>query len=362
MKLIIYVIIFSVLTLFMPGASFSGIIFEDDFADTGVGWVGASGFNYQQDANLVNWDYFKVPSSGSLRTVSGGQNGTPAMQFGYDIGGASLALSLGKFLTNSKGQGYSEIYIRYQVKLDQNWKSGDGTTNYWKWFRLFQNRDPNVNINIQAENDSPKDTRFIICNISNNPPVWGCGATTNSQNGKSVSDPFTKVSFSGSQTCSTCGHFESIQEWDFDNSTGLLPSYPSTQNWHTIEWHIKLSTGTCNSSGTGTENGVLEMWLDGVKQTTSLRYSQKNGENDKCNALPTNKYGGGINWITVFDNMASWSDEWNVTPPSPAGVKYLYLDNVVLSTSYIGTNYAIGGGSPPDTIAPAPPPSVWFKI
>ncbi len=355
MKLSSGLIAFILLILAFPCIGVSGIIFEDDFSATGVGWVGTPGIAYQNSSALKNWDYYKLPSNASMATVAGGQNGTPVMRFGYQIGGASLALSLGKFLTTQQSQGYSELYIRYRVKLDQNWKSGDGTVNYWKWFRLFQNRNPQVSINGQGETDGAQDTRFIVCNTVNNPPTWGCATTTNSQNGDSAADPFTKIYFSGSSTCSTCGHFESISEWDFDNATGLLPSYPSTQNWHTLEWHIKLSTGTCNTSGTGTENGVLEMWIDGVKQTTSLTYSQNNGEDDRCNALPTNKYGSGINWITVFDNMANWSDYWNVAPPSSSGVKYVYLDDVVIADSYIGPSYVIGGGQAPDTMPPTSP-------
>lgn len=357
MKLINNLYLLIILIIFIPSVSVSGIIFEDDFSDTGVGWSGTPRPVWQADPALKNWDHFQVPPGGSLVTVPGGQNGTPAMRFGYQIAGASLALTLGKFLTKQQSQGYSELYIRYQIKLDQNWKSGDGTVEYWKWFRLFQNRDPQKWIGVQDEPSGAQDTRFIICNVSNNPPTWGCAATTNSQNGESANDPYTMIRFSGSSTCPTCGHFESISEWDFDNSTGLLPSYPSVQNWHTLEWHIKLSTGTCNTSGTGTENGVLEMWIDGVKQTTNLTYTRPNGEDDICRALPTNKYGGGINWISVFDNMGNWSDYWNVTPPSPAGVKYLYLDNVVISDSYIGPNYVVGGSPPPpqDTMPPASP-------
>lgn len=352
-----FLIIFS-LILVMPSVSLSGIIFEDDFSDTGVGWT-ASNTNgsYATDVNLKNWSFYKAPSTStaSLGTVSGGLNGTPMMRIGYQWGGgASQAMVLGKHLTGDKNKGYNELYIRYTVKLDTAFRAGDGTQNYWKWFRLFQDITPG-NINNEGENDAPQDTRFIVATASNNPPKWGGMFNTN-RNNASVDGQSYKIYFNP-ENCETTssGCFEAIPGWRFNNSTGILDN-PTPQNWHTLEWHIKLSDNDCNTSGTGSENGIFEMWIDGVKQTSSLKYSQKNGETKICSAIPTMQYQGGINWINVFDNMGGWSDTW-------ISARYVYLDNVVISDSYIGPNYVVSDGGAPlppqDSMPPAPPPSLW---
>jgi hypothetical protein len=231
------------------------------------------------------------------------------------------------------------------VKITPNFYGGNGTVGAWKWFRLWQNRNPSLSPSVQGEQDSPCDTRYIIGTVSNNPPRWGGLWSANVNDcGGSVTGARYSVKFSGSQPCSTCGFFESIQEWDFSQTTGELIN-PTPQNWHTIEWHYKLNTGTGNCDGT--ENGVYEVWIDGVKQTALLDIKANDGAPTGCTAPPLKKYGIGINTFILFDNIQKWTVNWSSST-------YIYIDNVVISTSYIGPNYVVGSGSQ-DTTPPSPP-------
>ena len=109
------------------------------------------------------------------------------------------------------------------------------------------------------------------------PSTWKVTSAINDINGDSH-EWLTKVKFSGTtSTCSDCGHFESVPGWDFDNNGFLTQGYFNPQQWHILEWHIKLSTGTCNAVGTGTENGVFEMWIDGVKQNNNYLVTSMGG-------------------------------------------------------------------------------------
>jgi glucuronoarabinoxylan endo-1,4-beta-xylanase len=325
----------------------SGIIFEDDFSDD-AGWTGGTTIGWGLNPPS-KWTAYKNPPGSSLSIESGkGQYGTPAAKIGWQIASQAQASSLAKHLTGNKNTGYDELYIRYQVKFDDNWKSGsDGTdTQTWKWWRLWQYRSPTDTYE-WSENNGARDTRFIISNLNLNPPVWHVAASPN-VNGNSNIQPYVKLWWSYSPGAGN-GSFEQVSDWEIErppsSNAGLFKNYAlgKPQGWHTIEWHIKLST--IDQPG----NGIFEMWVDGVKQK-KFDGVQNNYGASGWTELPTKKYMGGINFLTVFDNMQVWSKYWD-QPPGTPGTRYLYLDNVVVSSSYIGPNYIVGATSPSPTYA-----------
>ena len=113
-----------------------------------------------------------------------------------------------------------------------------------------------------------------------------------------------------------------------ENVTGNIDingNFDDAQTWHSFEVHIKLASS--DEAG----DGILEIWLDGVKQGA---LDEQQIEHYPTNASPTNFFptdtlGVGINYITIMDNASyfDWSEQ-----------HYIYIDDVTISTSYIGEN------------------------
>ena len=108
--------------------------------------------------------------------------------------------------------------------------------------------------------------------------------------------------------------------------------WPSDGNWHNYEFRAKIN------SAPGSADGMVEVWIDGVKV-----FSKNN--------VPWVLAGGDMsrywNIIDVLDNadLTAYSLADHVTQKK-------YLDDVVVSTSYVGPDYVIGAT---DSIAPAAP-------
>ena len=111
----------------------------------------------------------------------------------------------------------------------------------------------------------------------------------------------------------------------------ILLNWEEIQDWHCIEFHIKLS------SSWEADDGVIELWFDGIKQTGAfnhhaIAYANNPGGVENPNAwnnyAPTPKLGTGINYIVLHDNANSYLD-WSEQA-------YVYIDDVVISTEPIG--------------------------
>ena len=96
--------------------------------------------------------------------------------------------------------------------------------------------------------------------------------------------------------------------------------------WYTLEYHVKLSS---------TSNGVLEMWVDGVRTYTTNRVTCNSGCND-------------MGYIMIMGWM-------NGADPQSG---YYEIDNIVMSRSYIGIP---GATSQPTLTPPAAPTSLSIK-
>jgi len=108
----------------------------------------------------------------------------------------------------------------------------------------------------------------------------------------------------------------------FGNPTTEIPLFtvPDDGDWHFYLYRMKLN------SATGVQDGILESWIDGVKQTANCRY-------DLDYAIKSTSYfrGGALSRLSIglgnaFENELFWQDSW----------KALLIDDFVVSTEYIG--------------------------
>ncbi len=320
------------------------IIFETNFSND-VGWSPPVASVWQTSDLPTGWSGFKRPANSTVDVIEDASAvGGYALRLGYQIGTTVSALTLGKHLTRDKDTGYTELYVRYHVKFGTNWKSGThgSDTQYWKWGRFWQYRTPTGTAD-WSENFGDKDTRYVLWTFTGKPsPYIACTASDN-VNGNSASGQFVRLDWALDPE--TEGHFETIDDWDInrtsDGNAGLFDLYPTAQTWHFIEYRVKLSSDGAPSEG----DGVFEVWIDGAKQPKWGRITNKNGASG-FTELPTKQYQGGMNWFTCFDNMSKWSLAWDSEPPvGDTGVKFIYVSDIVISDSAIGTSYVVGGGS-----------------
>lgn len=394
LNFLIVTAVFSTVSFSFSNSAKAAIIFEDDFSGNtncpnNICWSASQSGTWKSDTPLrmdgiSRWTAYKrsTPETSMIILGAGKDGIKPAWRLGYNAAPVAGALSLAQHLTGSPTVGYDELYVRYQFKFSDDWRSGQSgiDMDYWKWIRLWQGRNTTILNNDWSENEvgaTPKDTRYIIHNFGGSSlSNWACMGASWSDNVNADSTDGSQFGFSynnskwGSDPTrpnSTDGCLGSMKGLNIqkagDPYPGYFETYPSgSQTWHTIEYHFKLST-------TQAGNGVFELWLDGIKQRTDfdkakalfgscsnyLYTTKLTCENASeiwtpaaMTYLNTMPYSGGINFIVFFDNMSNWSAEWGTTP------RYLYIDNIVVSTSYIDNNYIPGGGSS-DTISPAAP-------
>ncbi len=101
-----------------------------------------------------------------------------------------------------------------------------------------------------------------------------------------------------------------------DTSTYLFDKYLDDNTWHHIEYHIKLND-------VGSSNGLIDVYIDGVAiNDGAAGLELRTDVNDK------------IMSIMLFDNYQK---------RSASGDQSLYIDDIVVSTTYIGKDYVIDG-------------------
>lgn len=334
------------------GAAFSAhadVIFESDFsADTGYLLPSNSGLWNGGSVSPVEppsgWDAVKG-REGTVSVVSGaGIDGSNALRLSWSADESQPVVSLGKHLTGNENTGFEEVYVRYRVRLPENFRAGRSgmSLGHWKWGRLWQNTSPtNQRPNNWGENR--ENSGYVVWNFNGTPPYTMASATWSENTGDNLQfgssggarqrlDYF----ISGSDRRTAPGYFESL--WPFDETTRKLLDLE--QQWHTIEWRFKLA------SDAGSQDGVFEMWWDGVNQGSFARLLAQGGAPDRS-GIPTTNLGSGFNFLTVFDNLVTWNKDWNL----PGVEGHILVSDVVVSTSPIGVNYVINGGgaeeSPP---------------
>lgn len=319
------------------------IIFETDFSnDTGYSVEGTALWNGGNDSDVpvpTGWDGVITSYGSKLSVVSGaGMNGGNAMKFEWNPVASQPTISLGKHLTGDSATGFNEIYIRYKVKLPNGFMAGsDGSDpQYWKWGRLWQNTSTdNTAPNKWTENR--ENSSYVIWTFSNAKPymtatsTWAANPSTGSELG-SAGGPRYKLDY-----------FDT-NDWDPENSLGAFEHFwnlnddvrpaelenNSSQTYHTIEYRFKLA------SSESSEDGVFEMWWDGIAQGEPRRITEHGGA-QRRSGIPTTVNGSGFNFFLLFDNIAGWNTLWD----DPQVEGYVYIDDIVISDSYIGPDYQV---------------------
>jgi hypothetical protein len=340
--------------IFITTTSYSEIIFQTNFSeDTGYRVSNVELWNGGGIRNVkppVGWDGVRASGNSVISVESGmGINGSNALKLKWDPDQSQPNINLGKHLTGKKNIGYDELYIRYHVKLPDNFKAGQNGTYlpYWKWGRLWQNTTT-FNDGEHNWTENREDSFYVVWNFATGIPYTDVNATWCANSGEKLSlgssgseraliDWFKTKSIPHEQD----GYFEHVGQGAWRLSNTDRPGYlvnNKNQSWHTIEFHFKLA------SSVEAEDGVMELWFDGVKQRPYTRILSKAGAPEFV-GLPTAVHGSGFNFFSFFDNMSGWNDDWG-----KQGVEgFIYVNDVVVSRSYIGHEYIVGS-SPPANI------------
>ncbi|MCR8924114.1 hypothetical protein NO559_15120 [Dasania sp. GY-MA-18] len=349
----------ALLSCVLINSSLGGVIFESDFsADTGYT---INSINLFETSNVpTGWDAVKASENSSIEVKSGeGLNGKNALKLTWDPNSSQPTIRLMKHLTGNKNTGYDELYIRYHVRFPDSFKAGDGTSSvpYWKWGRLWQNTSPTLDA---TWTENREDSFYVVWNFAGSPTygidtnvVVSANTGSNLAFGSAGGERYNIDYYNGiTDFTKASGFFQSIGNgaWEIDwiNNKGHFITYGTSQSqtWHTIEYHIKLATNATSN------DGVWEMWFDGVKQGDWVRIIE-NGGAPKLTGIPTTKHGSGFNFFVFFDNMYAWNKDWG-----QSGVDgFIYVNDVVVSDSYIGPDYRVGANIGPATIT-LPPPKV----
>jgi len=148
-----------------------GIIFETDFSqDTGYS---VQSVNQRNKGPLgpvdppTGWDRVGASHNGRVSVVSGaGIDGGNALKLEWDPETEQPTVALDKHLTSDDNTGFEELYIRYNIKLPNNFRASDASEYrpYWKWGRLWQNT--HAIPDDQTWTEQRPDSGFI---------VWGMG-------------------------------------------------------------------------------------------------------------------------------------------------------------------------------------------
>lgn len=223
---------------------------------------------------------------------------------------------LGKFL----GADYQEVYVRFYIKFSPTyqWKEGEFTP-----FHKF--------IHIWSYGGSGEPYNFFDRN--NNEPVF----VGNFE--KYLSNISTMLAFrcEVNYYCQGTPRYTFMVGTDMDHT--VMSTWAALRNgqWHSVEYNVKMNT---YNAGLNTFNadGVARFWLDG-----NLIYSVSN--------IPWKDNGGtpnrGFNSISIGGNNYN---RWTTSCSGTSCEQWYAVDDVVVSTTYIGP-----GGTVADTTPPNPP-------
>ncbi len=365
------------------------IIYESNFVNDGAFLADHVGNGF--DNAPEGFDNTKA-AGGIIKGVPGaGINGSVALKFEWDAGtGQVLAVGMRKHLTGDKNTGYNEIFIRFRVRLPDTFVAGDSDPSpaltFWKHLRLWQGVDIPANAPNPSEGEIGDPSFYIVANFNGRPgfgTAQGCVMSENdsdhagnSSDGGRYNLDLYQGSFNNTRGTHIGKplHWDNMANgaWEFNDISRKLYSAednpsniraknhnytttpysddPLAQTYHTLEWHFKLSTGN------HTFDGLRESFFDGVAQvpnldikrkagpTTNLPFFPSGGTNDMVphgvETLPTADKGG-FNYITVFDNLADWSEHWEDSLVEGG----IYMNDIVISTSRIGHTYNVGDSS-----------------
>ncbi len=322
------------LIIWLPNISFPEVIFEDDFDGFSSGWLPSDmGTGHHVTGGTAEspgkgepygWTgWVDHHSDNFIGIVTGeGRDGTPCLKIGAEPAHSPYEqVGLIKYLGPT---GYSELYIRYYVKYDDNWRWGDGTNGsqyYHKWLRIWQDVQVDEVLGYTGNLSDEHNRGFLLITTmdddygSFDPFFMGTFSQDTASN--SVEPPYTSM-WSYRWVDSDTGGF-------VENHFGNIEpngNWSTTQTWHSVEVHLKLATSL--ESG----DGIFEMWIDGIKQDHPTETAHRDRGVLEHDEMPTPQYGTGMNYIGLHDNGTGnqlWPD-----------YRYVWIDDFIVSTESIG--------------------------
>jgi hypothetical protein len=341
------IVIWLVLVLIaMPLYGHTAILFHDDFNGYSQGWTPSSsstGSFIFPSGNISNYE----PSTyvAGVRTNGNSWNGW--IRYGNNsigitnssgcYGGSGGCLNLGYENVSPMAQvglvkwlgptGYKDLYFRWRFKFDDNWCWGNGTNGsmvYFKLMRIWCGIDLN-NLKGKSPTSTLDFPYYAVIDWGDDnygsfhPYIWGHFVNNTQQSvptcpGSGYGAPCNEVTWWNNPA----GWFENLV--DSLDSKGCV-QHP--QKWHTIEIRLKLATTV------EAKDGIFQVWMDGKEIVApSVPYNQPpyiSGD------------GGGITYIVLGDN-GTGGNYW-------PGRRYLYIDDFVVSTSYVGTGVSESASS-----------------
>lgn len=360
------------LLLILPTAS-AQVLFEDDF-DSHPDWTRLQPTSQAENCypgidctgwNLPDgWDGLRNGFSMCQYNAPGYNNlyldeipGYPRETSGSCYGGGgkcitfweeACQLSQGAYDDSDKdfsvdlGSDYHELYIRYRMKYSPEWQWGtngiNGGSPMWKLAHIQHH-----------EFGSNPYSYFTNYNCRNSPvSVPGIGAYLG-EAPASVDDSdlvylnYAARCFAGADDDCVSDNYYCLGHdyWadsgggyasDLHNNIGTVADnlLISDGDWHTLEIHVKTNT---YSGGAWNADGVIELWIDGnlIRNQMGVEVFFGNAPTSPPRGYSYVSFGGNNNNDFVKSEDTADGEQWYA------------IDDVVISTSYIGPDYVIGG-------------------
>ena len=336
------------LFIFVSSAFGVDVVWEDNFDTYSSNWNGSEMFHsvyggtledpgHKQPTNWTGYIRQHTDAKVEVRSDSGRVGYGARIAPNYGGGDTFEQLGLVKYLEGPTGygSGYSEIYIRWYMKYSDDYAFGldsEASYTYVKWLRIWQDVQP---IEVRGDDGHDLDEEGLPSNNSYRGYIlW----TISADAAAGDFQPFFKATMSvdGVTDSATaprikCWHTTGdvseddggYLEGNFGAINETTRKFVDTPTWHRIEVRIKLATNQTPA------NGIMTTWVDGIEQVDWDDYVHDGSTGvTGPDALPTLKLGGGINYIGFHDN-GTGSGDWS-------SQQYVYIDDVVVSTTYIG--------------------------
>jgi len=330
---------FVVLTiLIIPGYSYSEILFEDNF-DNQPDWSPAqptASFECDSDSCTtapIGWSAYRI---GGLGTCSEAGKNTLNINGLHPRGGSGKSFLFWNepcaspsggwgsdgILVKVLPHGYSELYLRFYIKFQPGWKwmTGGSGSPQQKFARIMHNWGGNNFLNFEG---------------GQNHPIW-FGDLVKWNNGNAdlayrTSYRYENTYYPSKATPPHSGNDNIYFGTGNYGGTGTDfgdPGMLGDGDWHCLEFYVKMN------SAPGVPDGVHKAWLDGnlIFETTDLAWA----DNGATGAL--------WNQVMIGGNNYNYYD---------GGEQWYAIDDVVISTTYVGPDYVVG--SQPDSLPPASP-------
>ncbi len=206
------------------------------------------------------------------------------------------------------GQDYSGLYVRFFIKFQPGYQWQGGTVPQHKFYHIWS-----------YQGSGPKYAYFG----QGNEPGTSGGFLTYSGNIYYYGGYRGEVDYYLQGTPSyTANSPNATDQVDLGPVNTVIDG-----NWHCLEFYEKMNT---NTGSTFHADGIHRFWLDGVMifETTTIPWSSNGSVTSPRRGFNAVAIGG--------NNNNLWTN---------SGVEQWYaIDDIVISTDYIGPSYVIGGG------------------